>query len=67
MNTATQTQTKTYKAIVKEQRRLARAVEDLSQRFKFLGTLEDFNRITQKGRVFARRNRITKKMVLEDD
>jgi hypothetical protein len=56
-----------YTTLLQGQYRIARAVADLSLKFKALGTVSDFDRVTKSGRAFARRRRITKRAVLQDD
>ena len=58
---------KSYTALLQGQRQIARAVCDLSLKLRVLGTLADFDRVTKRGRGFASRHRITKKMALQDD
>lgn len=65
MNTTMRT--RTYTAIVKEQQRIVRAVSGLSQKLRVLGKLSDFDGMAKKGRLFAKRQGITKRMVLKDD
>ena len=58
---------KNYAALFQAQRRIARAVSDLSLKLRVLGTVADFDRAAKRGRSFARRRGITKAMVRKDD